>query len=90
MSTPYNIVDIVNMFPYYEEQCYACPKCGNRPKLYWTETVKPETIIELKCEDDVVTRTISLFELVQVSNNKLYISSVLTDMVRVWNKSILN
>lgn len=83
-----SIPEIVDLFSYYEDMTFCCPKCGHRPKFFYNDTCTTESVITLKCDDFQLTRTISLIQLSQSSVPKLYITSVLTEMVNTWNETV--
>lgn len=84
-----SITEIVDLFSYYEDMTFCCPKCGHKPKFFYSDTCTTESVIVLKCEDNELTRTISLIQLSQSSVPKLYITSVLAEMVNTWNYTVV-
>ncbi len=82
-----SIKDIVELFSYYEDFVNTCSECGTKPKFFYRDTCTTESIIVLKCEHKSISRTISLIQLAQVSLPKLYITSVLAEMVNTWNEA---
>ena len=85
-----SITDIVDLFSYYEDKTCCCSKCKLKPKFFYSDTCTTESVITLKCEHSMLTRTISLIQLSQSNVPKLYITSVLAEMVNTWNGGICN
>ena len=85
-----SIADIVDLFSYYEDMTSCCPECKLKPKFFYSDTCTTESVITLKCEHNMITRTISLVQLSQSNVPKLYITSVLAEMVNTWNGGVFN
>lgn len=83
-----SIADIVSLFSYYEGKTCCCTECKLKPKFFYSDTCTTESVVTLKCKHNILTRTISLIQLSQSSMPKLYITSVLAEMVNTWNEKV--
>lgn len=89
-----SIKDITEMFEDFEYLATPCTICGKRPMFIYCDSCTTLSTIRLvhvcgsKTCGATIDKTIDLFQLSQVANQKFIIKNLLEEMVNEWNRSM--